>query len=92
MPYDDQTAFYIRLDVQPQHGHCYVSSQQVPGLHLVGKCFQDMKSELDRAITRLFRDNHRQDVRVVWMADAISFPKVESLLEMVAIYPLAKAA
>lgn len=88
----DQIGFYIELKVEPENGHVYVHSKQVPGLHLLGRCFQDMKPGLEAAIKRLYQDNHRQEVQVIWLASAESFPIATSVLEKVAVYPVKRAA
>ncbi len=88
----DQVGFYVQLDVQPEHGGVYISSKEVPGLHLIGKCFEAMKSEVERAMKRLYKDNHGQDINVIWLVSPESFPKVENVLHSVAIYPNKKAA
>jgi hypothetical protein len=84
--------FLVELTVAAeQGGHAYVSSKQVPGLHLIGKCFIDMKPTIEGAIKRLFLDNRQQKVEVHWLASATQFPKTEVVLEKLAVFP-SKAA
>jgi hypothetical protein len=92
----DNAALYIELKVEAENGGVYVHSAQVPGLHLMGKCFQDMKGALERAITRLFRDNEGKSVSVIWLTSAgDAMPEmtdVASHLERIAVYSLPRAA
>jgi hypothetical protein len=92
MPQDQQMGFVVELDVQAENGSAYVSSKQVAGLHLVGKCLESMKPIVEQAMKRLFKDNQNQDINVIWLSSAASFPIVGALLHSVAIYPAKKAA
>lgn len=86
--------FYIELKVEPDTGTgaAYVRSDQVPGLHLIGRCFKDMKPMIELAIKRLFRDNYRHDVNVVWLADAQTFPLTDNVLEKLVVFATPLAA
>lgn len=88
---NEQSGFYIELNVRPDHAlSCvYVRSEQVPGLHLMGKCMNDMKSMIEDAIKRLYRDNNDTDVNVIWLSDAENFPTVQDAPERLAVYPKA---
>lgn len=83
----DQVAFFIDLKVSPEHGgHVAVTSEQVPGLHLLGRSFQSMRSMIETAIKRLYKDNHGVVVNVIWLEDAAKFPVVEEVPQRLAVY------
>lgn len=82
----DQVAFYIDLKVRAEHQHVYVTSEQIPGLHLLGRSFQSMRSMIETAIKRLYQDNQGVAVNVIWLQDAAKFPEAENVLEKLAVY------
>lgn len=51
----------------------YVRSPDLPGLHLIGKSLASMKGTVEKAIKRLFKDNHGEDVNVIWLAEIGTF-------------------
>ena len=76
MPDDTTTAYQIDLMIDGVDGAgVYVRSKDVPGLHLVGKSFTAMKPIVERAIKRLFLDNRKMHVNVIWIAEAGTFKK-----------------
>ena len=68
---NDHEAIYIELKVRADNAanSVYVRSDQVPGLHILGKCMSDMKPLVEDAIVRLYRDNKKINVRVIWLSD-----------------------
>lgn len=57
----------ISLDVELQEERgIYVSSEDVPGLHLILPVFGDNKRLLESAIKRLFAANKGLDVALFW--------------------------
>lgn len=91
----EQDALYIELRVEPDNGHVFVRSDQVPGLHLMGSCFQEMKSALEKAIKRLFKDNEGLDVNIIWLTSHDAQPPIADVathLERLAVYTLPQAA
>jgi predicted RNase H-like HicB family nuclease len=88
-----KTAFQINLMVDGADGAgVYVRSNDVPGLHLVGKSLSAMKGMIEEAIKLLFRLNRGQEVSVVWLADVGSFKSKNPKAETLAVYPVPKAA
>jgi hypothetical protein len=83
----DQNAIYLELDVEPENGSVYVSSRHVPGLHLVGKNFQSMKPTVEMAIKRLFQDNQKMRVNVIWLTE-LGADAVCNVLERLAVIPV----
>ncbi len=68
---------YIELTVQPEQvgkgraTSVYVTSKDVPGLHLIGRCLNDMRPVVEKAIKRLYRDNLKTAIRqVIWLSPA----------------------
>jgi hypothetical protein len=88
-----KTAFQINLMVDSCDGAgVYVRSPDVPGLHLIGKSVAAMKGTIEAAIKLLFRDNRKQEVNIVWIAEAGSFKSKNPVTERLAVYPVSKAA
>jgi hypothetical protein len=85
---NDQIGFYIELKVRPDHAcKCvYIRSDDVPGLHLLGKCMDDMKPMVEYAIKRLYRDNNNADVNVIWLSNAEEFPTAREVPQRLAVY------
>jgi hypothetical protein len=91
----NQEAIYLELNVEPENGSVYVHSRHVLGLHLIGKDFQSMKPMLEGAIKRLFRDNQKMIVKVIWLTskdNAYSTAAVCNVLERLAVVPESAAA
>lgn len=82
----DNIVFEIALKCLGDSSGYYVSSDDVPGLHLYGKNLSRLKSKLETAIKTLFRDNRNVDVEVVWLADADVFPHPATFANKLAIY------
>jgi hypothetical protein len=87
---DDQNCLYLKVNIEPENGSVFIHSEQVPGLHLIGPSFQDMKPTIEAAIKRLFRDNERLQVDLKWLIDRAA-PEVTHFAR-VAVCPLAKVA
>jgi hypothetical protein len=87
----DQNGIYLELKVHPENGSVYVDSKDVPGLHLVGSNFQAMKPSLETLIKRLFRDNKRMEVRIIWLTP-VSAEAICDVLERLAVVPVEAAA
>ena len=87
MPND---GFYIELKVRPDDalGCVYVSSDDVPGLHLIGGCLKDMKPMVEDAIKYLYRDNNNVNVNVIWLSDAKDVLHTEAP-QRLAVYEMA---
>jgi hypothetical protein len=66
---DEQSCLYLEINIEPENGSVFIHSEQVPGLHLIGPSFQQMKSTVETAIKRLFRDNEKLDVNLIWLKD-----------------------
>ena len=91
----NQDAIYLELNIEPENGSVYVHSRHVPGLHLIGKDFQSMKPTLEIAIKRLFLDNQKMNVKVIWLTskeDAYSTAAICNVLERLAVVPADAAA
>jgi hypothetical protein len=91
----DQSARYLELKVEAENGLAYVHSKHVPGLHLIGKSFQSMKSTLEEMIVRLFKDNENLNVKVYWLTEhsADAMCKFEDdVLKRLAVFPLTEAS
>jgi hypothetical protein len=83
---EGQTGIYVELQVQPESGgHVFVSSRSLPGLYLIGKCLQDMRPTLEKAIKRLFKDNHDKNVNVVWLSSMGESRAKKAEIERVAV-------
>jgi hypothetical protein len=87
----EQSAIYLELNVHPENGSVYVHSKHVPGLHLIGSNFQTMKPSLENLIKRLFRDNEKMEVRVLWLTEK-GTDAVCNVLERLAVVPVNVAA
>ncbi|MCH9025888.1 MAG: hypothetical protein IIA05_02085 [Proteobacteria bacterium] len=83
---NDQDCFYIELTVDPDKDGIYVSSKQVPGLHLMGSSMNDMRPTLEKAIKRLYLDNKGTDVNVIWLSNAEDFPVAHDVPVRLAVY------
>jgi hypothetical protein len=93
MPQDQAIAYQLDLMIDALEGAgVYVRSKDVPGLHLIGKSLKAMKPTIEAAIKRLFRDNRKQEVNIIWLADIGEFEHVKNLPARLAIYPTSKAA
>jgi len=92
MPESGTEATYLELSIESENGHVFVRSKQVPGLHLIGKCFQAMKPNIEAAIKRLFRDNQSKDVNLIWLVDTQAPSSAADVLQRLAVYPAKKAA
>jgi hypothetical protein len=57
---------FIDLRVSLDKHGLYVTSDDVPGLHLLLPVFGDSKPTIESAIKRLFKDNKNLDVYVFW--------------------------
>jgi hypothetical protein len=85
----EQAAFYIELSVEADKEHVYVSSKDVPGLHVMGRSLQSAKALIESCIKKLFLLNSRQSVNLVWLSPAAQFPSVAEDLKHLAIYKMA---
>jgi hypothetical protein len=85
----DQNAFLITLKHVADKSGCYVTSEQVPGLHLIGRSAQGMKRMIEAAITALFKDNRGENVRVIWLTDVAKPQAVDDVPEHLAVYKIA---
>jgi hypothetical protein len=88
MPNDTTTAYQIDLMIDGVDGAgVYVRSKDVPGLHLIGKNLSAMKPIVEKAIKRLFLDNRKLNVNVIWVADIGTFKKqAQETPNKIAIY------
>ena len=62
-------AVLINLAIEPESSGVFVSSKDLPGLYILGKCLHDLKPILEAAIIRLLKDNHGKTVKVHWISD-----------------------
>jgi hypothetical protein len=88
-------ALYIELKVEadnPGRLGVYVSSPQVPGLHVSGSSFIALKETLEKAIKRLYRDNDGMEVNIIWLTDTLNSPTEKNVLQKLAIRRVAEAA
>ena len=88
---NNQDAIYVGINVHPHGNSIYVNSKTLAGLHLTGKDFQSMKPMVETAIKRLFLDNHRMAVNVIWLKEAFSTTAECNVLERFAMIETAEA-
>lgn len=88
----DEVGYHLELMVDSiGPGMTYVRSTDIPGLHLIGKDFQSMRSTIETAIKRLWLDTHKQAVRVVFLANVTELKKkkLSGLPSTVAVFQAA---
>lgn len=91
---ENQSAIYLELSVEAENGSVYVHSKGLAGLHLMGKDFQAMKPTLESSIKRLYKDNQKMNVKVIWLRDSLTATicHVPEGLERLAVIPENAAA
>jgi hypothetical protein len=77
-----QTAFAtIKLNVAHLGGMTYISSDDVPGLHLAGSDVSELCKQIEPAIKMLFKLNRGLDVAVQPASSTQTFPRVRAACE-----------
>lgn len=66
---DEQNGLLLEINIEAENGAVFIHSKHVPGLNLVGPSFQAMKTTVGNAIKRLFLDNEKQNVRLIWVKE-----------------------
>jgi predicted RNase H-like HicB family nuclease len=72
---ENTTIAVIELTVEQRAGYTYVSSKDVPGLHLWGDDEEKVFRNIAPAIKILFKRNRGLDVEVVPASDPKEFPR-----------------
>ena len=87
----------IELNIENRGGYVYVSSEDVPGLHLWGDDIQKVCQKIIPAIKLLFRLNRGLDIEVMPASSPNEFPALiagcsdDKLAERYVMYPAVAA-